>query len=322
MKQIRYSIMIVSLLLIGCIVQAQGPLTDRERDGLKGKVWEVTESDIRTRDVIIEDTTLVTLTNTVYDTIPRWGILRWFFGDKIVPRVEEIDTLCISKKAQNAPDTVYYCRTEYTLHGWLKSRVLVEKNGKHHEQTTTTFDGIRKVEMRTYCRESGVTTQWLYQYSDYRKISRLSSVTIIEFTGVEEGKVVEKILYNYENEGETCHEYHLNPENDTILVLKYESGLLINENKKDTLINIYYNREGKTNKIEVCNAEEDVLYTDRYEYSSTAEMRVTRTYGDASGRWHAQPKVTAYFDVNDGSGNWRRRSVTGEQPRTREINYY
>lgn len=321
MRRIRLLLMIASLLSIGCVVRAQGLPTDRERDGLKGKVWTVTDSNIKTRAVIIEDSVWVK-PDVVYDTTPRCRFLRRIMGCKIVPREEKKDTLIITKTTQKVPDTVYYCRTEYTPQGWLKNRVLVEKNGKHHEQTTTTYDGSRKVEMRTYCQESGVTTQWLYHYSDYGKISRLSSVTIIEFTGVEEGKIVEKILYNYENEGETCHEYHLNPENDTIRVLKYESGLLINENKKDTLINIYYNREGKTNKIEVCNAEEDVLYTDRYEYPSTGGMMVTRTYGDESGRRHARPKVTVYSDVNDGSGNWRRRSVTGEQPRTREINYY
>lgn len=317
-KLLRIQLQVVIFLLI--ITQpafSQTLPNDRQSDGLKGPVHVAVEANIGRKPQA----------DTIHRKSTHWVLVQdtqhvFLFFKKVKPRRVKVDTMEVEYTTHWVPDTIYYCRTEYTPEGFLKSRFLVKDHGKVHEMTTTTFHNNCKLEMRTYCRETGVTTQWHYYYSDYSKDAQLEQVIVTRYQGHESGKMIERSEFEYINESELCFERHVSHAGVTLKTLKYESDVLTDMAcGRDTNIHYIYDAEGRLVEVEVYNTDFDLIRTDKYEYNPTG-VRLTRIPDTKNSGRQILPEIITYDEEYDGAGNWTRRTTNGKETRNREIKYY
>ena len=288
---------------------AQRLPSDREKDGLKGNVHFVVEHNIGTKQIITGHDTCDT---TILVSKPRW-----LFKKKT--KMVELDTIIVKPIITEVRDTHYYCCTEYTPEGYVKSRLLVKAGDNVHEHTATTFYNHQKIEMRDYREETGETTQWLYFYSINEKESRLEQTIVTQYKQQGEGFLIERVEYEYENDGETCLERHFSASGEMTKTIKYENGILTDiETEQDSNIHYIYNSKGQLSEVEVYNANYDLMRTDNYNYTSNG-VQITSIPADKRlGR-----KVnTSFIDTYDGAGNWRTRNIDGKEKRERYIIFY
>ena len=317
----NYTLLIMAcLLFIGGVANAQGLPSDRERDGLKGNVRTVIvkEENIGIRPDTVFEVKSEKVVHHKYDTIKIF----WFIP-KYIPREEFVDSVYTVTSIINVPDTIhyYYYYAEYTPEGLLMRRELVEKDVQHHEWTVSTYDGDRQVETRTYFQKSGITLQRLYHYSDYEKNARLDEVTVIQYKDNDEGTLVERVLYEYENQGEICRERHISPNGDVLQTQRYQLGVLTDESRgKDTNIHYIYDDRDRISEVEYYTSY-DLQYTDRYEYHPSG-IKITRLYESVAESISNRPSVTVYTDEYDGVGNWTRRAVAEKPSCKRDLTYY
>lgn len=241
--------------------------------------------------------------------------------------VHSIDSVRVPKNA-TIEDTLFYSFTEYTTEGWLKSRRLVQNSGKGkmHEQTVATFDGGRKIEMRTYCQETGITRQWHYHYSDYEKDARLVAIVVTDNKKGEAGRVVERVLYEYQNNGETCYERHFNPSWRMLRERHYESGLLIDDNdyERNTIVHNLYD-DAQLSITEVYDTSYKQLYTERYNYyTDYFKLRtvIDRYPPEEDGNNKIISSSEIIDDLDEKGNNWKSRKIEGQKVLNRTILYY
>lgn len=314
---------ISTLMIVACMMALFYPATaqrlpnDRESDGLRGRVHIVEESDISTRPI-----TDTVHRKSTYDVIVKDTHRVFLFFKKVETKKVKRDTVLVEQIIKQVPDTHYYSRTEYTPEGYLKSRIVVQDGQSGHEQTVTTFFNNRKIEMRNYCKETDVTTQWHYFYSDYGKEAQLEQIVVTQFRGHESGVMIERVEYEYITESETCRERHVSPSGETLKALKYESGVLTDMAcGRDTNMHYIYDADGRLTEIEVYNADFDLVCTDKYENSPTGVILTRKQINRRYGR-QPQPEVITYIEEYDGIGNWTRRTANGKEQRSRVITYY
>ena len=305
------------MLILSYSATAQSLPNDRERDGLKGRVHIVEEKNIGTK--YQNDTTH--RRGVYYVNVPDSHRVLLFFkkvGEKRVKR----DTIFVDQTPKQVSDTHYYSRTEYTPEGYLKSQIVVQKGVRGHVQTVTTFSNNLKLEMRSYCKETGITTQWHYYYSDYSKDAQLEQVIVTRYQGHESGKMIERIEFEYINESEICFERHVSHAGVTLKTLKYESDVLTDMAcGRDTNMHYIYDAEGRLVEAEVYNTDYELIRTDKYEYNP-AGVRLTRVPDTKNSGRQILPEIITYDEEYDGAGNWTRRTTNGKETRNREIKYY
>ena len=176
--------------------------------------------------------------------------------------------------------------------------------------------------MRSYCKETGITTQWHYYYSDYGKDAQLEQVIVTRYQGHGSGEIIERVEFEYFSESETCREQHISPSGETLKKLKYELGVLTYEScGRDTNMDYRYDTEGRLVETEVSNADFDLIRTDKYEYNPTG-VRLTRVPDTKNSGRQILPEIITYDEEYDGAGNWTRRTTNGKETRNREIKYY
>ena len=305
---------ICGLLLSLCLMSVSFPSVaqtipnDRQLDGLRGPVRTVEEFDIVTK---LQD-------SVVLDTIRKKGEnVRGVRKNE-----EQKDSIVTTHVLKQVSDTLYYCRTEYSHEGFIKSRELVKNHGGLHERTVTTYLNNCKLEMRTYCVETGVTTQWHYFYSNFDNSPKLEQIIVTQNKSQDSGELKERIVYEYENGGETCREQHLSQSGEMLKALKYESGVLTDAAcGKDTNIHYLYDMEGWLTGVEVYNADFDLIRTDKYEYLPTG-VQLTSTPISKKNEFQQQPSVITYIEEYDAAGNWTLRTIDNKGQRQRNIKYY
>ena len=299
-------------------VFAQRLPNDRECDGLRGKVHYVEETNIINN--LINDTIFQKeqYTVTLFDTLWKSnGNIK-----KVTPTMVIKDTSFMELVIKQIADTQYYCRTEYTPDGNLKSRVVVQNGICGHERIVTTFYNNLKVEMRSYCKETGNTTQWHYFYSNNGETAKLEQVLVTRYRGDEPGELIDKIEYTDDHEGETCIERHISPSGSITKELVYELGSLSDITcGRDTNKHYIYDNRGRITEVEVYNANWQLICTEKYDYIPTGTILTKQYQNSKSGR---QPKseIIRYDEEYDGAGNWTKQTVNGQKTRKREIKYY
>lgn len=315
-KLLRTQLLVAILLLIAGPAFSQTLPNDRQSDGLKGPVHVVVEANIGRKPQA----------DTIHRKSTHWIVVQdtqqvFLFFKKVKPRRVKVDTMEVEYTTRWVPDTIYYCRTEYTPEGFLKSRFLVKDHGKVHEVTTTTFHNNCKLEMRTYCRETGVTTQWHYHYSEYGKEPQLEQVIVTEYKEKDYGEIVERVEYEHIGGSNTCIESHFRLSDKPYLLRKYEDGLLMYMTcENDTNRYYWYDADARLKTIE-CNVAEKPIYTEGYRYTPTG-VYLTHTPLDERYGLQPQPTIVTYDEEYDGSGNWTQRTIDGKDSRKREIIYY
>ena len=314
---LRATLVVTASIFTSLSAFSQDIPNDRQLDGLLGRVHVVEEANIGSRlqaDTVHSKKTYFV---NVQDTQRVF-----LFSKRMKTRKVRKDTVVVENITRQVPDTLYFCRTEYTPDGYIKSRYLIKDNGKIHEQTTSTYYNNIKLEMRTYCQETGVTTQWHYYYSDYGKTPLLEQVIVTKQKNNRPGEMVERIEYEYENEAETCRERHFTASGEKSKVLKYEAGILTDMScGADTNLHYLYDNEGRLIKVEVYNADFDLIGVDTYRYDHTG-IQLTRTSATKSHERQSAPIVTTFKEEYDGAGNWTLRTIDRKEARKREIKYY
>lgn len=316
-KLLRTVLIAATLVFTSQSAFSQNIPNDRQTDGLYGRVHIVEESNIGSR---LQPDTIHVKKDTLVNVQDTQRVFLFF--KKVVTRKVKRDTMAVEHVTRQVPDTIYYCRTEYTPEGYIKSRFLVKDHGRLHEQTTTTYLNNNKLEMRSYCLETGITTQCHYYYSDYGKNTQLEQVIVTKNKNNDSGELVERIEYRSEHEGETRIERHISPQGELQKELTFESGVLSDVSYGlDTNLHYMYDDNGRLVGIEVYNTDFVLIRTDRYEYTPSGikltHIHATKRYGQ-----QLQPTVTTYKEEYDGAGNWTLCTIDGKETRKREIKYY
>lgn len=305
------------MLILSYSASAQWLPNDRERDGLRGRVHIVEEKDIGLK--YQNDT--IHRRGVCYVDEPDTHHVLLFFKKVGTKRVKR-DTVFVDQTPKQVSDTHYYSRTEYTPGGYLKSRIVIQNGITGHIQTVTTFFNNLIIEKRSYCKETGITTQWHYYYSNYGKDAQLEQVIVTQYQGHESGKMIERIEFEYINESEICFERHVSHAGVTLKTLKYESNVLTDMAcGRDTNMHFIYDAEGRLVEVEVYNTDFDLIRTDKYEYNP-AGVRLTRVPDTKNSGRQILPEIITYDEEYDGAGNWIRRTTNGKEIRNREIKYY
>lgn len=321
MKKIRLFIILMAMLQFPTVMQSQGLPNDRQLEGLKGLVKSVTEIEVQVRKerVVRYDT----VSRSYSDSVPSHKRRSWVskkvdssFVQKTVfdtiKKIEEIE-IC---------DTLYYCKSIYSREGYLLNRIL--KTNSQTEYTNVVYlpnNNIKFCEIVTYAGKTKKRLR-LFHYSDICTSPQLTDVTVVEYDNNQENRatLVEKIEYEYENEGESCREHHFSPEGKALESLKYESGYLTDRPQgPDTNLHFFYDDSGRLAEIQVYNADYDLLYTEVYEEGNGIQI-IRRVMPNSN----SQGEIRKWYSVKyDNEGNWISRTEHGkEQPRTREIKYY
>lgn len=316
-KLLRTVLIAATLVFTNQSAFSQNIPNDRQTDGLYGRVHIVEESNIGSR---LQPDTIHVKKDTLVNVQDTHRVFLFF--KKVVTRKVKRNTMVVEHVTRQVPDTIYYCRTEYTPEGYIKSRFLIKEHGRLHEQTTTTYLNNIKLEMRTYCQETGITTQWHYYYSDYGKDPQLEQAIVTKHPNLDAGEMEERIEYEYKDDAETCRERHYTASGEKTKALKYEAGILTDMScGTDTNMHYLYDNEGRLIKVEVYNADFDLVRSDTYRYDHTG-FRLTRTPATKRYGRQSQPTVVTYKEEYDGAGNWTLRIIDGKETRKREIKYY
>ena len=316
-KLLRATLIAATLILTTPSAFSQDIPNDCQTDGLLGRVHIVEEAYIGSR---LQPDTIHSKKTVLVNVQDTQRVLLFF--KKVKTRKVRKDTIVVENITRQVPDTIYYCRTEYTPEGYIKSRFLVKDHGRLHDQTTTTYLNNIKLEMRTYCQETGITTQCHYYYSDYGKNPQLEQVIVTKNKNNDFGELVERIEYRSEHEGETRIERHISSQGELQKELTFEYGVLSDVSYGlDTNLHYMYDDNGRLVGIEVYNTDFVLIRTDRYEYTPSGinltHIPATKRYGRQS-----QPTVITYKEEYDGAGNWTLRTIDGKETRKREIKYY
>ena len=310
----HFKILFISMAaFLPLVLSAQSAPKDRILDGLKGNVKSVTEYEVIVRAV----------TAVMYDTISpgRWkySSSKNLFGKdtKDSSFVEPI----VEKKniRKELRDTLYYCYSEYSREGHLLYRKL--KNNNQTEYTDVVYLPNNKIKIleRTYSEASENDVLRLFYYSDVSTSPKLENITVVERNKKGEAKLLENIMYEYENDGEACREHHSSPDGKIIKSLKYEFGYLTDQPQgSDTNLHYYYDENGNLSEVQVYDEDYDLIFSDIYDATSDYKtIIIRRVYPNSTDRgviW----QICNY--ENDSEGNWISR--TDKPNRKRIIEYY
>lgn len=295
MKRVRTLLVVVGLLFLSHTATAQGLPNDCKQKGLYGRVHLVEESNIGKR--MIPD--------TIHRKVTRWVNVPdtqrvFLFFKKVRMKRERRDSIIVERTTNQVPDTHYYSHTEYTPEGYLKNRLLV-RGGTFHEITTVTYLNKHKVEMRVYCKESDETMQWHYVYSGNGNESVLEQVYVTKFRGHESGEFVERIEYEYVDEGATCIERHIDGNGKMVRRTEFFRGLLSREEFVGDSIVVYdYDAKGRVSVKDVYNTTYMPIHTITYEYNSPYVTIIENKNGKS--------KTEKFIEDCDGYGNWIQRT--------------
>ena len=299
--------------LFPLVVSAQGLPKDRQIDELKGNVKSVTELEANVRKV----------REVRYETIEpsRWMYKR--SGKKSIDSTYVkaiVDTVSYDIEVQ---DTLYYCYSEYSREGDLLYREVKKNNQTEYTDVVYLPNNKIKILEKMYAKETEKEMLRLYHYSDISTSPKLEYVTVVECkkNSVNEAKLVENIMYEYENDGEACREHHFSADGKIIKSLKYEYGYLTDQPQgTDTNLHYYYDENGNKSEIQVYDEDYDLLFSDIYESTSDNKtIIIRRVYPSSTDRGEIR-KI--YNLENDSEGNWISRTENDKPIRKRKIEYY